>query len=87
MPSCYCRSRHAGRRPDALFWVPAAKRALEGVHAFGDPEREWIVIGQGHRRVMLDRGLNFFEWAHEHWPAPRWTVELDLWQLDRTFGW
>jgi hypothetical protein len=51
-----------------------------------DPERPWIVIRQGHRTVTLDAGLNFFEWAHEQWPAPRWTVELDPWELARTLG-
>ena len=48
------------------------------VHVAGN-KRPWIVIGQGHRTVTLDAGLNFFEWAHEQWPAPRWTVELDPW--------
>ena len=33
----------------------------------------------GH--VALDDGVNFFEWARELWPAPRWSVELDPWQL------
>ena len=51
-----------------------------------DRERPWIVIRQGHRTVTLDAGLNFFEWAHEQRPAPRWTVELDPWQLARTLG-
>ena len=31
--------------------------------------------------VTLDDGVSFFKWAHEHWPAPRWSVELDPWQL------
>jgi hypothetical protein len=22
-------------------------------------------------------GSSFFAWAAEHWPAPRWSVELD----------
>jgi len=46
-----------------------------------DPERPRIVLGQQQRRVTLDDGVNFFEWAAERWPAPRWTVELDPWQL------
>ena len=46
-----------------------------------DPEQPWIVRGSEHRSVSLEDGANFFEWAHERWPAPRWTVELDPWQL------
>jgi hypothetical protein len=51
-----------------------------------DPERPWIVIRQEHRTITLDDGLNFFEWAHEQWPATAWTAELDPWQLARTLG-
>jgi len=50
-----------------------------------DPQRPWIVLGQQHVTVQLDDGVEFFEWAAERWPAPRWTVELDPWQL--TSGW
>jgi hypothetical protein len=46
-----------------------------------DPARPWIVLGQDHRSVMLDDGASFFEWAAERWPKPRWTVEVDPWQL------
>lgn len=46
-----------------------------------DSERPWIVVGQEHRIVTLDDGVKFFEWANENWPAPRWTVQLDPWQL------
>lgn len=46
-----------------------------------DDERPWIVLGQEHRTVSLDDGISFFEWAHENWPEPRWTVQLDPWQL------
>lgn len=46
-----------------------------------DSERPWIVRSQEHRAVSLDDGVDFFEWAHERWPAPRWKVELDPFQL------
>ena len=46
-----------------------------------DLEEPWIVLGSEHRRVTLDDGVAFFVWAAEQWPAPRWTVELDPWQL------
>jgi hypothetical protein len=45
------------------------------------PERPWIVIGQEYRAVVLDDGVNFFEWAHRRWPEQRWTIALDPWQL------
>jgi hypothetical protein len=48
-----------------------------------DPERPWIVLGSDQHTITLDDGRSFFEWAHERWPAPRWTVELDPWQLGR----
>jgi hypothetical protein len=31
--------------------------------------------------IKLPDGLDFFTWAHEQWPTPRWSVEIDLWQL------
>jgi hypothetical protein len=46
-----------------------------------DPERPWIVVGQEHRTVTLDDAVNFFEWRHAQWPSPRWSIELDPWQL------
>jgi hypothetical protein len=46
-----------------------------------DPNRPWIVLSREHRTVTLEDGVAFFEWAHERWPSPRWTVELDPWQL------
>jgi hypothetical protein len=46
-----------------------------------DTERPWIVLGRERDTVALEDGLSFFEWAAERWPAPRWTVELDPWQL------
>jgi hypothetical protein len=46
-----------------------------------DPERPWIVLGQEHRSVTLEDGIVFWSWVQERWPAPRWSVELDPWQL------
>jgi len=50
-----------------------------------DPGRPWIVLGSGRGRVTLPDDHSFFEWAREQWPAPRWSVELDPWQLSP--GW
>ena len=46
-----------------------------------EPTRPWIVVGREPRTVTLADDVNFFDWAREHWPAPRWTVQLDPWQL------
>jgi hypothetical protein len=46
-----------------------------------DPERPWLVRGRTHGSVTLEDDASFFEWAHENWPAPRWSVELDPYQL------
>jgi hypothetical protein len=46
-----------------------------------DPQRPWIVVGTSHGQVTLPDDSNFFAWAHENWPAPRWGVQLDPWQL------
>jgi hypothetical protein len=46
-----------------------------------DPDRPWIVLASEHRTIKLADGLHFFAWAHEQWPAPRWSVELDPGQL------
>ena len=46
-----------------------------------EPERPWIVVDSEHRTITLEDGASFFAWAAERWPAPRWTVELDPWQL------
>jgi hypothetical protein len=46
-----------------------------------DPERPWIVRAQDVQTVTLADDASFFAWAHEHWPAPQWSVELDPWQL------
>jgi hypothetical protein len=44
-------------------------------------DRPWIVVGQEQRTITLDDAVNFFGWAHEQWPEPRWTIELDPGQL------
>jgi hypothetical protein len=41
-----------------------------------DPERPWLVVSREQRTFTLDDGVSFFEWAHEHWQAPRWSIEL-----------
>jgi hypothetical protein len=46
-----------------------------------DPARPWMVLGSGPGRVALPDDRSFFEWAREHWPSPRWSVELDPWQV------
>ena len=46
-----------------------------------DPEQPWLVVGRGRHNVTLDDGENFFVWARERWPEPRWSVELDPYQL------
>ncbi len=48
-----------------------------------DPARPWVVLGQQRDRVMLAEGDDFFTWANERWPAPRWSVELDPHELTR----
>jgi hypothetical protein len=50
-----------------------------------DPERPWIVHSSERRTITLEDGQDFFAWAREHWPKPRWTVELDPWQLGQSF--
>jgi hypothetical protein len=46
-----------------------------------DTDQPWIVLGRSHATVTLADDRSFFEWASEHWPAPRWSVDLDPWQL------
>jgi hypothetical protein len=48
-----------------------------------DTDRPWIVVGSDHCKVVLEDAASFYEWAHQQWPAPRWTVELDPGQLLR----
>jgi hypothetical protein len=42
-----------------------------------DPDKPWLVRGNSRGTVTLDEDASFFAWAAEHWPAPRWSVELD----------
>lgn len=44
-------------------------------------DKPWLVVGQEHRTVELADDVNFFVWAGAEWPAPRWSVMLDPWQL------
>ncbi len=46
-----------------------------------DAERPWLVLSTSQGKVTLPDGASFFAWAHENWPAPRWTVQLDPWEL------
>lgn len=46
-----------------------------------DPETPWIVLSSEHLTVKLPDGSDFFEWARGQWPAPRWSIQLDPWQL------
>jgi hypothetical protein len=46
-----------------------------------DPDKPWLVLGRSHGKVTLEDGASFFVWAAEHWPVPRWSVELDPYQL------
>ena len=46
-----------------------------------DPEKPWLVRGSSRGTVTLDDDASFFAWARENWPAPRWSVELDPYQL------
>lgn len=39
------------------------------------------MLSQEHRTATLYEGVSFFEWAHQQWPGPRWSVEPDPWQL------
>jgi hypothetical protein len=43
------------------------------------------VIGSEHRTVELDDEVSFVAWAAEQWPAQRWTVQLDPWQVGSTW--
>lgn len=40
-----------------------------------------IAGGVIYRWLKLPDGMKFFTWAHEQWPAPRWSVELYPWAL------
>jgi hypothetical protein len=59
------------------MFVPAYSYVLTKYHE----DRPWIVLSRECRSVELDNAENFFSWARRRWPAPRWSVELDPWQL------
>lgn len=46
-----------------------------------DPERPWMVLSSEHRTIKLPDGMDFSSWARDHWPAPRWSVQVDPWEL------
>ena len=46
-----------------------------------DLDEPWIVLGSSRGQVTLPDASSFFAWVEENWPAPRWRVELDPWQL------
>jgi hypothetical protein len=46
-----------------------------------DPEKPWLVLGQEHGTATLPDVPAFFAWARERWPEPRWSIELEPWQL------
>ena len=46
-----------------------------------DPDRPWMVLSSEHRTIKLPNNVQFFSWAREQWPSPRWTVQLDPFQL------
>jgi hypothetical protein len=46
-----------------------------------DASRPWVVLASEHRTVTLNDRAEFFAWAREQFPSPRWTVDLDPWQL------
>ena len=46
-----------------------------------DPDRPWMVLSSEHRTIKLPDDMNFFGWAREQWPAPRWSVQVDPWEL------
>ncbi len=52
-----------------------------------DPERPWMVLSSEHLTVKLPDNLEFFAWAHGQWPEPRWSVQLDPWELSRSRDW
>ncbi len=48
-----------------------------------DLRRPWIVTGVERRTVELEDEGDFFAWAVRRWPAERFTVQLDPWELSR----
>lgn len=46
-----------------------------------DVEKPWLIVSREHRTVELEEGESFALWSAQHWPAPRFTVELDPGQM------
>jgi hypothetical protein len=47
-----------------------------------DPSRPWIVLEASRGlTVELEDAQSFYEWAAKSWPCPRYSVDLDPWQL------
>lgn len=44
-----------------------------------DVAKPWLIVNREHKTAELENGVSFALWAAEHWPASRWTVELDPW--------
>jgi hypothetical protein len=43
-----------------------------------DRDQPWIVVSTGRDSVELSDGEDFYQWARERWPPPRYAVKLDL---------
>jgi hypothetical protein len=50
-----------------------------------DPDRR-IVTGVEPRTVDLEDGVDLYAWVAERWPAERFTVQLDPWELSRSLA-
>jgi hypothetical protein len=44
-------------------------------------DKPWLVLGSEQRAITLEEGTEFLSWAHREWPGPRWSVQLDPFQL------
>jgi hypothetical protein len=42
------------------------------------PDESWLIASTARDSVELDDGEDFYTWAREHWPSPRYVVKLDL---------
>jgi hypothetical protein len=45
-----------------------------------DPARPWVVVSIRQMSVDLEDQVQFFTWASDQWPSPRWSVTLDPYQ-------
>jgi hypothetical protein len=45
-----------------------------------NPARPWSVVAIRTMTIELEDQVNFFAWAHDEWPAPRWSFTLDPYQ-------